>query len=419
MEILYRGARVIDPVNGIDEVRDIGVKDGLFADPCSLVSPDVIDVEGKILAPGFTDVHVHLRDPGQLHKEDICTGTAAAANGGFTSVLAMPNTAPPMDTPERITEIMNRAAGASVRVYQSACITKNRDGLEMTDLEALAAAGVPAFTDDGSTTQNAGLMRKIMQTAARLGIPVIDHCEDKSLANGGVMHEGNVSRRLGLPGQPRSAEELIVARDIMLAAETGCRVHLQHLSSKGSIDMLRRARELGIRVSGEATPHHLLLTDEAVEKYGTNAKMAPPLREEADRMALVEAICDGTISCIATDHAPHTLEEKAAAWTKAPFGIVGIDAAVSLCLTGLYRKGLVSLDRLVRLFTEGPRELLKLPLGAMNNGERADMTLIDPEADFEVDVDNFASRGRNCPYNGWKCFGKAEAILNGKRSFSA
>ncbi|MBR6373485.1 MAG: dihydroorotase, partial [Victivallales bacterium] len=311
VDFLYKGARVIDPINGVDEIRDIAVHNGVFARVDELVEPTVVDMSGKVLCPGFMDVHVHLRDPGQLHKETLETGTAAAAAGGFTSILAMPNTTPAMDTPKSIAELMQRAASAPVRVYQSACLTKGRDGLEMSDLEALAKAGVPAFSDDGSTPQQAGLMRQIMEKAAKLGIPVIDHCEDKSLSAGGVMHAGECARRLGFKGQPRSAEELIVARDIMLAAETGCRLHLQHLSSKGSVTMLRRAKAMGIPVSGEATPHHLLLTDKAVENFGSNAKMAPPLREEEDRQALIEAICDGTISIIATDHAPHTQEEKA------------------------------------------------------------------------------------------------------------
>lgn len=413
MDFLYKDAHVIDPVNGIDEIRDIAVHNGVFARPDELVEPTIVNVSGKVLCPGFTDVHVHLRDPGQLHKETLETGTAAAAAGGFTSILAMPNTTPPMDTPERIAEIMQRAASAPVRVYQSACLTKGRDGLEMADMEALAKAGVPAFSDDGSTPQQAGLMRLIMEMAAKLNIPVIDHCEDKSLSAGGVMHAGECAKRLGFKGQPRSAEELIVARDIMLAAETGCRLHLQHLSSKGSIAMLRRAKAMGIPVSGEATPHHLLLTDKAVEDFGSNAKMAPPLREEEDRQALIEAIGDGTISMIATDHAPHTQQEKAKGMEAAPFGIVGIEVAISLCLTELYGKGLITLQKLVSLFTAGPRELLSLPLGAMNYGEKADMTLLDLEQDYAVDTSDFLSKGRNCPYQGWRCKGKAYSILNG------
>ena len=409
-ELLYRGARVIDPFNGTDAVCDVAVKNGLFARPDDLTAPETIDVSGKVLCPGFVDVHVHLRDPGQTHKETLETGTAAAVKGGFTSILAMPNTVPPMDEPLRVREFLERAAGAPVKVYQSACFTKGRAGIEMSDLDALAQAGVPAFSDDGSTTQDAGLMRRVMSLAARLGLPVIDHCEDKSLSAGGVMHEGDVSRKLGLRGQPRSAEELIVARDIMLAAETGCRVHLQHLSSKGSIDMLRRARQQGLPVTGEATPHHILMTDNAVAEYGTNAKMAPPLRNEEDRQAILEALRDGVISVIATDHAPHTRDEKALGMEKAPFGIVGIEVAVPLCLAGLYRTGVLSLDRLVSMFTAGPRELLNLPLGAINIGERADLTLLDLEDEWTIDVDEFVSKGRNCPYNGWRCIGNVKAI---------
>lgn len=406
-EFLYINARVVDPVRGIDEVREVAVKDMLFADPGQLSAPCVIDMTGKVLCPGFTDVHVHLREPGQTHKEDIASGTAAAANGGFTSVLAMPNTTPAVDNMETVRSILDRAKGMPARVWQSICITKGRLGLELVDMEALDA---PAFTDDGSTTQNEELMRAAMTIAARRGIPVIDHCENTALSKPGVMHRGRISEELGLPGQPREAEESIVERDIRLAAETGCRVHLQHLSSAGSIELLRQARKAGIPVSGEATPHHLFLTDEACRKYGTNAKMAPPLREESDRQALLEGVADGTISIIATDHAPHTAEEKAAGWTKAPFGIVGIETVVPLCLTGLYHSGLISLSHLVSLFTSGPRELLNLPIGSMAPGEPADMTVLDLETKFKIDVNEFKSRGHNCPYDGWECHGRAMAI---------
>lgn len=411
-EILYRNGRVVDPVNGIDRLGDVAIKDGVFVSAADLSNPDVVDMTGKVLCPGFVDVHVHLRDPGQTHKENLATGTAAAANGGFTSILAMPNTLPAVDSVAIYEDICRRASGSPVHVLQSACITKGRAGIEMADLRALAAAGIPAFSDDGSTTQNTVVMEDAMSLAAELGVPVIDHCENTSLSKPGVMHEGKVSARLGLPGQPRAAEESIVARDIELARKTGCRVHLQHLSSAGSIAMLRQAIQEGLPVSGEATPHHLFLTDEACEKYGTNAKMAPPLREEADCLALIEALQDGTISVIATDHAPHTADEKATGWHKAPFGIVGIEAAVPLCLTGLYHKGILSLTQLVSLFTLGPRKLLNLPIGSMNIGERADITVLDLNAEFSINVNEFKSMGRNCPYDGWKCKGSAKSIIS-------
>ena len=412
-EVIYLNARVVDPARGIDEIQDVAVRDGLFANPEELRSPTIVALQGKVLCPGFIDVHVHLRYPGQTHKEDIASATAAAANGGFTSVLAMPNTTPAADSAEIIRDVVKRSQGMRAHVMQACCITKGRLGKELADMEHIDA---PAFTDDGSTTQDEALMRRAMSIAARRGIPIIDHCENTSLSKPGVMHEGAVSKELGLPGQPRAAEESIVERDIRLAEETGCRVHLQHLSSAGSVAMLRAAVGRGLPVSGEATPHHLFLTDEACRKFGVNAKMAPPLREESDRLALVEALRDGTITIVATDHAPHTAEEKAVGWLKAPFGIVGIEAAVPLCLTELYHAGILTLMQTVSLFTAGPRRLLNLPLGSMQPGEPADITILDIEKPNVIDVAKFLSRGRNCPYDGWKCFGKAVGTLLGIRN---
>ena len=411
-DVIYTNARVVDPVSGIDCNMDVGVRDGLFALPEDLNSPCKVDLKGKVLCPGFTDVHVHLREPGQTHKEDIASGTAAAANGGFTSVLAMPNTTPAVDSDEIIHDILDRSRNMPARVWQSCCITKGRLGKELADIEHITA---PAFTDDGSTTQDEELMRRAMEIAASRNIPIIDHCENTSLSKPGVMHEGDVSRELGLPGQPREAEESIVRRDILLAEKTGCRVHLQHLSSEGSVSLLRDAVRRGLHVSGEATPHHLFLTDEACRSFGVNAKMAPPLREESDRRALIEGLRDGTISIVATDHAPHTAEEKAAGWLKAPFGIVGIETAVQLCLTELYHTGILTLSQVVSLFTAGPRRLLNLPIGSIKPGEPADMTILDIETPNLIDVTSFRSRGRNCPYNGWKCFGKPVGTILGGR----
>ena len=409
-DVIYINAHVVDPCRRIDGKMDVGVSGGLFAPPEELRSPHVVDLSGKVLCPGFTDVHVHLREPGQTHKEDIASGTAAAANGGFTSVLAMPNTTPAVDSNEIVQDILLRSRNMPARVWQSCCITRGRLGKELTDIEHI---DTPAFTDDGSTTQDENLMRRAMEIAAKRNIPIIDHCENTSLSKPGVMHEGTVSHELGLPGQPREAEESIVRRDIRLAEETGCRVHLQHLSSGGSVALLRDAGRRGLPLSGEATPHHLFLTDEACRTFGVNAKMAPPLREESDRLALIEGLRDGTISIVATDHAPHTAEEKAAGWLKAPFGIVGIETAVQLCLTELYHTGILSLSQLVSLFTAGPRRLLHLPIGSMQIGEPADMTILDIETPNVIDVNTFRSHGHNCPYNGWKCFGRPVGTILG------
>ena len=415
-EILLLHARVIDPLNDFVGIREIGIKDGVFARPDELNSPLRLDMSGLVVCPGFTDVHVHLRDPGQTYKENLQSGANAAAAGGFTSILAMPNTVPAMDSPEGVMDLCTRAADLPVHVYQAACFTKGRLGQELAPLEDLASVGVPAFSDDGSTTQSEPLMEEAMRRAAALGLPIIDHCEDTSISKPGVMHRGFVSMEMGLPGQPRVAEEIVVQRDIRLSQRTGCRVHLQHLSSAGSVRMLRDARKRGIQVTGEATPHHLLLTDEACRKHGTNAKMAPPLREETDRLALLQALQDGTIGVIATDHAPHTAEEKARGWEAAPFGIVGIETAVPLCLSRLYHPGLLSLEQLVSMFTVGPRKLLNLPIGSLNIGEPADLTILDLNREHTIDVTRFRSKGQNCPYNGWECTGAVHSIfVSGKQ----
>ncbi|MDD4538252.1 MAG: dihydroorotase [Lentisphaeria bacterium] len=415
-ELLLVGARVVDPLNAYDGQRDIGIRDGVIVDPTTLRDPERLHLQGKVVAPGFIDLHVHLRYPGQTHKEDIRSGTAAAAAGGFTTVLAMPNTVPTVDNPTVLADVLRKAATeGSVHVLQAGALTVGRQGDVVTDIAGLKAAGAPVVTDDGSTPQLAGVMRQAMIAAAAAGIAVIDHCEDCSLARPGVMHDGAVARELGLPGQPRSAEEVIVARDIILAAETGCRLHLQHLSSAGSVAMLRLAQQHGLPVTGEACPHHLFLTDEACRTFGVNAKMAPPLREEADRQALIDGLRDGTLCAIATDHAPHSADEKAAGWTKAPFGIIGLEAAVPLCLSELYNKGVLTLPQLIALFTVGPRKVLGLPVGSLELGATADVTILDPDAKHSISVESFASRSRNCPYDGWQCRGKVVGTLVGSR----
>lgn len=415
-ELLLVGARVVDPLNAYDGQRDIGIRDGVIVDPATLRDPERLHLQGKVVAPGFIDLHVHLRYPGQTHKEDIRSGTAAAAAGGFTTVLAMPNTVPTVDNPTVLADVLRKAAAdGAVHVLQAGALTVGRQGEAVTDIAGLKAAGAPVVTDDGSTPQLAGVMRQAMIAAAAAGIAVIDHCEDCSLARPGVMHDGAVARELGLPGQPRSAEEVIVARDIILAAETGCRLHLQHLSSAGSVAMLRLAQQHGLPVTGEACPHHLFLTDEACRTFGVNAKMAPPLREEADRQALIDGLRDGTLCAIATDHAPHSADEKAAGWTKAPFGIIGLEAAVPLCLSELYNKGVLTLPQLIALFTVGPRKVLGLPVGSLELGATADVTILDLDAKHSISVESFASRSRNCPYDGWQCRGKVVGTLVGSR----
>jgi len=324
----------------------------------------------------------------------------------------MPNTTPAIDTAERVQAVRQAAAErGAVHVLQAGALTLGRAGKELADYASMQVAGAPVLTDDGSTPQDSAVMRAAMQAAAALRLPVVDHCEDAGLSKPGVMHAGAMAALMQLPGQPRAAEEAIVTRDIALARETGCRVHLQHLSTAGAVQELRAARQEGLPVSGEVTPHHLFLTDAAAAVYGVNAKMAPPLREESDRQALLAGVLDGTITCIATDHAPHTRAEKAAGWLEAPFGIVGLEAAVPLCPTGLYHTGFLSLSRLVSLFTQGPRELLGLPVGAMTIGAAADVTVLDLDAPHRLKVAEFVSRSHNCPYDGWACRGKVVGVF--------
>lgn len=417
--VVLSGGRVVDPSRGIDEVRDIGISGGRIVSPESIPDAPRMDMSGKVVAPGFIDVHVHLREPGQTHKEDIATGTAAAAAGGFTTVVAMPNTVPAMDTAERVVEFMELVAKkAHVRVLPAGAISIGRQGSVATDVKALVRAGCPVLSDDGSTPQASGFMRAVMEAAVEADVPVVDHCEDLSLSKPGVLHDGKVAMQLGLPGQPRTAEEVIVARDLLLARETGCRIHLQHLSSAGSVEMVRRAKQDGIKVTAEATPHHLFLTDRACLQWGTNAKMAPPLREESDRLALIAALKDGTIDMIATDHAPHTEEEKSRGWLEAPFGIVGIETVVPLCLTHLYHAGVLDLHRLIALFTAGPAGLLSSfckkigqRLGTLEEGSAGGVTILDLEAEHTIDVRSFKSKSRNCPYDGMSCKGRIVAIF--------
>lgn len=419
--VILSGGRVVDPSRGIDEVRDIGISGGIIVSPESIPEARRLDMSGKVVAPGFIDVHVHLREPGQTHKEDIATGTAAAAAGGFTTVVAMPNTIPAMDTAEHVIEFMELVAEkAQVRVLPAGAISIGRQGSVETDVKSLVQAGCPVLSDDGSTPQASGFMRNVMKAAVKAGVPVVDHCEDLSLSKPGVLHEGEVAKRLGLPGQPRTAEEVIVARDLLLAKETGCHIHLQHLSSAGSIELIRRAKQEGINVTAEATPHHLFLTDKACLQWGTNAKMAPPLREESDRLALIEALKDGTIDMIATDHAPHTEDEKARGWMEAPFGIIGLEAAVPLCLTHLYHTGILDIQRLIALFTTGPAGLLTsfckkigMRLGTLEEGNAGGVTVLDLETEHTLDVSSFKSKSRNCPYDGMACKGRVAEVFLG------
>jgi len=413
-----RGGRVIDPASGRDEVGDIFIAEGKFA-TAPVPGAAEIDARGRVVCPGFIDMHVHLREPGHGAKETIATGTRAAAAGGFTSVVAMPNTHPVADHPGIIAWMEERAAEVGVvNVFTTGAITVGSQGEQLAPIGAMAAAGIVAVTDDGRCVQSHEVMRRAAEYAGMFGLPVLDHCQDASLAGPeAVMHEGFWSTILGLPGWPRMAEEIMVARDAMLSAATGTKIHCQHLSSAGSVRLLREAKAQGIALSGEVCPHHIALTDEALQGYDTSFKMNPPLREQADIDALLGGIADGTIGILATDHAPHAVYEKEVEFAAAPFGIVGLETAVAIfCEILLHRHRVVELPRLVAMLTINPARLLALDRGTLAAGAAGDVTILDPDREWVVDSEQFASKGRSTPFNGWELRGRALRTIVGGRT---
>jgi dihydroorotase len=430
--LAIRGGRVIDPASGFDTVADVLITDGRIAEAGSDVGRDAtetIDASSLVVCPGFVDVHAHLREPGFEHKETIATGTLAAARGGFTTVCAMPNTGPPIDSAGMIEFVLRTAqAQGHVRVLSIACVTRGRAGRELADLADLAQVGAVAFSDDGASVADPHLMRRALEYASMLGLPVIDHCEDASLAAGGVMHEGWVSSRLGLRGAPSAAEETMVARDVALAEATGSHVHIAHISTAGSVEIVRQAKVRGVLVTAEVTPHHLTLTHEAIIgsgeapgglAYDTNAKVNPPLRTPSDVATCIEALCDGTIDCIATDHAPHATQDKLCEFDAASPGISGLETAFALALTAL------SLDETIRALTIGPVRALGLDrriegLGSLSSGAAGDVVIIDPQAEWTVEPELFASKGKNSPLEGRRLKGRVVATIHGgKIAFDA
>lgn len=417
-----RGGRVIDPASGRDEIGDVHIADGKFsASPAP--GAEEIDARGLVVCPGLIDIHVHLREPGQGAKETIETGTRAAAAGGFTSVVAMPNTQPVADHPGIIAWMQERAAAVgAVNVFTTGAITVGSEGGQLAPIGAMAAAGIVAVTDDGRCVQNHEVMRRAAEYCGMFGLPILDHCQDASLAGAeAMMHEGYWSTFLGLAGWPRMAEEIIVARNALLAEATGTRIHCQHLSTAGSVRILREAKLRGAPLSGEVCPHHLALTDESLGDYDTNFKMNPPLREQSDIDALLEGIADGTVDILATDHAPHAVYEKEVEFAAAPFGIVGLETAVGLfCDLLLHKHRVVDLPRLIAMLTTGPARLLGLDRGTLAAGRPGDVTLLDPDREWVVDKDKFASKGRNTPFHGWKLKGRAvRTIVGGRTAWAA
>lgn len=366
----------------------------------------IIDCGGKLLSPGFIDVHIHLREPGGEHKETIKTGTEAAARGGFTTVCSMPNTNPVPDNVEEVRTLSEKIAeDAKIRVLPYAAITKGLQGEELTDITTLAKENVFAFTDDGVGIQTAGDMLEAMKQAAAANKAIVAHCEDNSILYGGVVHEGDVSRRLDLPGILNACESVQIARDVLLAETAGCHYHVCHVSTKESVRVIRDAKQAGIHVTAEVSPHHLLLTEDDILEADPNFKMNPPLRSTTDRGALLEGLLDGTIDFIATDHAPHAENEKAAGMLRAPFGIVGLETAFPLLYTHLVQTGKLTLQELVERMTSKPAEVFGLPYGEIAKGKVADLTLVDLDKTIQIDKTAFASKGKNTPFDGWEVSG--------------
>jgi len=403
--MLIRGGRVVDPSVGTDAVLDVLLADGLVAAVGeALEAPEgaeTVDAAGMVVTPGLIDVHVHLREPGQEHKETIRSGARAAAAGGFTAVVAMPNTDPPIDSPAAVGFVVAaglRAGGA--RVYPSGCITVGQAGEQLTEFGELIGAGAVCVTDDGRPVSSAGMMRMALEYALTFDLPVCVHAEELTLSRGGSMNEGIIATRLGLTGIPNAAEDVMIARDLLLAELTGGRLHIQHVATRGGVEMIRAARARGVRVTAEASPHHFTLTDEAVAFYRTDAKMNPPLRSEADRDAVRAGVRDGTLDVIATDHAPHHYDEKEAAFEDAPNGIVGLETSLGLAYTELVATGVIDLATLVDRMSCTPARALSLPGGTLRPGSPADVTVIDTRMEWTVDPAEFLSMSRNTPFAG-------------------
>ncbi|HEX6084577.1 MAG TPA: dihydroorotase [Thermoanaerobaculia bacterium] len=413
--LLITGARVIDPSQELDATLDILIEDGTIArvDKKIKASVETIDASGLIATPGFIDLHTHLREPGQEHKETIATGTRSAVAGGYTAVCAMANTVPPNDE-RAVTEMVlaEAARNGACRVYPIGAVSKGLKGEEMAELADLRAAGCVAVSDDGKPVWNAQLMRRALEYCSMLGMPVVAHEEDANLNEGGVMHEGYYSTLLGMRGIPAASEETLVARDVILARLTNAHVHIAHLSTAGAVDAVRRARAEGVRVTCEVTPHHIALSDAAVQSFSTYLKMNPPLRSDAHREAIIEGIADGTIDAIATDHAPHHFDEKNVEFDLAPFGVIGLETAFGVCYDRLVKTKEIGLARLIELFTSGPASVFSLPGGTLRAGALGDVTLIDLDAQYQVAAP-FASKAVNSPFVGETLQGRPVATIVG------
>jgi dihydroorotase len=417
--LLIKNTRIMDPAQGVDTKSDILIADGKIEKIGSGIKApakaEVFDANGAVTAPGFIDMHVHLREPGYEHKATIASELAAAAAGGFVGVACMPNTNPAMDDSSIVRNVIERAAGAMgglVSVYPIAAVTKERAGKQITEMAELSDMNVVGFSDDGNPVESAEIMRIALEYSKMYGKPIIQHAEEKSMTHGGAMNEGLVSTMLGLPGIPAVAEALMIQRDIMLTEYTGGAYHVAHLSTRMGLDLIRAAKKKGLPVTCEVAPHHFTLTDEEVRSFDTNTKMHPPLRTQDDVDAMKEGLADGTIDAIATDHAPHSFDEKEVEYLYAPFGIVGLETAIGLSVSELVKPGILTLAQMIEKFTTNPRTVLRLPQAVLKEGERACLTVFDPYAEWTVDIKAFISKSKNSPFGGRMLTGRALGVVN-------
>ncbi len=414
--ILFKNALVVDPEALTQKQSDVLVEDGKLKEigkiSAAHFSDPVIDCKGLVLCPGLIDMHVHLREPGREDEETVESGAAAAMMGGFTSICPMPNTNPAADNGEVIEFLKRRANGLLVDVFPIAAVTKNRAGAELTEMGELVEAGAVAFSDDGDPIATAELLRRAMEYARLFDVPIIDHCEDKALSKNGCMHEGRISTQLGIPGIPSLSEEVMVARDILTAEFTKSRLHIAHISTAGSVGLVRQAKEKGIKVTCEVMPHHFTLNHEAVLSYDTNAKMNPPLRSATDVEAMLAGLRDGTIDVIATDHAPHSIEEKQVEFDAAPFGIVGLETALGLIITHLVKPGILTLPQAIAKMTLNPATILKLERGRLKIVAPASLTIFSADEKWTVDKNKFKSKSKNTPFHNWELKGRVVGLYN-------
>ncbi len=422
MSIVIKNGYFINPADNTSAPRDLLIEEGTIAEiGTGLTGDEVLDASGCVVCPGFVDIHCHFREPGFESKETIATGSRAAARGGVTTVVTMANTSPAIDNAGLVELVIRRAsAEACINVLPAACATKGLSGTEITEMADLKAAGAVAVTDDGRDISSSKLMRHVLEYANMVGIPFLSHCEDEQLAAGGSMNEGYMATLLGIPGIPKAAEEIRIDRNIRLAELAGAHIHIQHVTTAGGVDIIRQAKKRGARVTAESKPHYFSLTDEAVSGFNTNAKMNPPLREQEDVQAIIEGFRDGTLDCIATDHAPHTPTEKRVEFTDAPFGIVGLETSLALTITHLVKPGHISLEHAIRLLSLGGAQVCRIDAGSLHVGAGADIAIFDPEASWTVNTLEFASKSRNSPFLGQTLQGRVMHTLHkGKLVYSA